>query len=332
MKTALRAVVAVPLLLATLFWTLALYYLVPGPSWVPVAAAATYALATVLTLVFVRPFRLALTLYGGAFAALLVWWGGILPSASRDWAPDVARLPHGEIQGDVLTLHDVRDFDYRSETDFEPRYDERRYDLSQITGLDLFLVHWGSPAIAHTIVSWEFENGSHLAISIETRKDKTQVYSAVAGFFKQYGLIYVAADERDVVRVRTNYRSENALLYRLATPPARARELLEDYVSTMNDMAKTPRFYNAFTDNCTTSIHNHARRINPGGSPLDWRLLVNGYVDEMLYEQGVVNTSLPFAELKSKSSVDARAKAADQAPDFSARIREGLPERPVRRG
>jgi hypothetical protein len=330
-KAALRALVAIPVLAGTVFWTLALYYLVPGPPWVAVAAATAYAVATILVLVFVRPFRLAIAVFGATFVALLVWWNGIQPSASRDWAPDVARMPRGEIQGDLLTLHDVRDFDYRSETDFDPRYEDRRYDLSQITGLDLFLVHWGSPAIAHTIVSWEFANGDRLAISIETRKDKAQEYSAVAGFFKQYGLIYVAADERDVVRLRTNYRGENVLLYRLVTPPARARELLEDYVATMNEMAQTPRFYNAFSDNCTTSIHNHVRRINPTGSPLDWRLLANGYIDEMLYEQGIVNTSLPFTELQARSSVDARAKAADSAADFSARIREGLPERPVRR-
>jgi hypothetical protein len=289
-------------------------------------------LASIATLLFVRPYPLALGLVAGAIVVLLIWWNGIHPSSDKDWAADVARMPHGEIAGNVLTLHDVRSFTFRSESDYDVLYETRSYDLSQIVGVDLFLSYWGSPAIAHTIVSWEFANGDHLAISIETRKDKSQTYSAVAGFFKQYEIIYVAGDERDLVQLRTNHRAENVYLYRLAASPARARALLEDYLATMNDLAEHPAFYNALTDNCTTSIHTHVQHLNPSGSPLDWRLLANGYLDEMLYEQGSVNASLPFPELRAKSSIDARAKAADGRPDFSARIRDDLPARPPYRG
>ncbi len=332
MRATLRFLLALPMLLVAAFFALALFYLLPGPPWMATAAAVGFACACVATLLFVRPYPLALGLVALALLALGVWWNGIHPSSDKDWAPDVARMPHGEIAGNVLTLHDVRSFTFRSESDYDVRYDDRSYDLSQITGLDLFLSYWGSPAIAHTILSWEFANGDNLAISIETRKDKAQTYSAVAGFFKQYEIIYVAGDERDLVQLRTNLRGENVFLYRLAAAPARARLLLEDYLAKMNDLARHPAFYNAFTDNCTTSIHTHVRHLNPEGSTLDWRLLVNGYLDEMLYQQGSQNVRLPFPELRSRSSIDSRAKAADGQPDFSARIRDGLPARPPYRG
>jgi len=188
----------------------------------------------------------------------------------------------------------------------------------------MFFSHWSGPAIAHTILSWDFSDGQHLAISIETRKRVGQEYSAIAGFFRQYPIYYVVADERDVVRLRTNFRGENVWMYRLkpARPDA-ARALLLDYVASINALAERPAWYNALTDNCTTTIQRHARHINPGANPLDWRLLANGRLPELLYERGRIDTSVPFEELRRRAHIDARAKAADRDPDFSARIRGG---------
>jgi hypothetical protein len=223
-------------------------------------------------------------------------------------------------------IHNLRNFDYRSETDFDPRYEDRTYDLSKLVGLDLFMSYWGSPAIAHTIMSWEFSEGPPLAISIETRKQRGQEYSAIDGFFRQYALIYIVADERDVIRLRTNYRGENVYLYRLTVPVAKARDLLMEYVQQINSLANTPEFYNALTENCTSAIRSNAE--NAGGHvPWSWKLLLTGYVDKMLYERGRLRTGgLPFARLKEVSWIDDRAKAADQDPEFSRRIREGLPD------
>src|SRR5262249_5407940 len=192
-----------------------------------------------------------------------------------------------------------------------------------IDHVDLFMSYWGSPAIAHTIMSWAFSDGQHLAISIETRKEVGESYDAVAGFFRQYELYYVVSDERDVIRLRTNYRGEHVYCYPLRAPRARARLVLLDYVASMNRLAEHPEFYNAGTDNCTTNIRTHVQQVG-GAQPWDWRILLNGYADEMLYERGTIDTSRPFATVKAQSLIDERARAADQDPEFSRRIREGI--------
>jgi hypothetical protein len=261
------------------------------------------------------------------WGAVVVWWSAIPPSNTRDWQPDVANPPTATFEGDRVTIHDVRNFDYRSETDSTPHWETRTYDLNQVTGLDIVVSKWGSPYIAHTIMSWEFATGPPLAISIETRKEKGEQYSAVRGFFRQYELYYVVADERDVIGVRAAHRGEQVSLYRLAVPPAVARRLLVAYLQEADRLAHQPEWYNAFSHNCTTTIRLLVLKIGVA-QPWDWRILVNGYLPDMFYERKSINTSLPLPEMLAASDVTARAKAAAGAPDFSARIREGLPARP----
>ncbi|MEW6272382.1 MAG: DUF4105 domain-containing protein, partial [Thermodesulfobacteriota bacterium] len=275
----------------------------------------------------VRPLARQALVLGVGFAAVLAWWASLRPSNDRDWAPEVARPPTAEVDGDALIVRNVRNFDYRTEADFTERWEERRYDLAQLEGVDLFLSYWGSPLIAHTIVSFAFADGQHLAISIETRKERGEPYSAVRGFFRKYELYYVVADERDLIELRTNYRGEEVYLYRLRVRPEVARHLLLDYVATINEIAREPRWYNALVENCTTGIRVHVQHVR-GAQPWDWRLLVNGRVDELLYERSAIDTGLPFGELKQRSDVVARARAAGGDPAFSTRIRDGLPDPP----
>jgi len=312
------------LALVALGWcALVLTYTTPGPPLLGQICAGLAVIVGVLGFRVLGSFSRALALVAAIFVGVLLWYLSLQPKQEAAWQPDVAELPRAELDGDLLTLHNVRNFDYRSETDFTPRWETRTYDLSKLDGVDMFFSHWSGPAIAHTIMSWSFSDGQHLAISIETRKVVGQEYSAIAGFFRQYPIYYVVADERDVVRVRTNYRGENVWMYRLKPPrPEAARALLLDYVASINALAERPAWYNALTDNCTTSIQRHARHLNPGANPFDWRLLENGHLPELLYEQGRIDTSLPFEELERRSHIDARAKAADQDPEFSARIRE----------
>lgn len=261
------------------------------------------------------------------FAALLAWWSTIEPSNDRDWQPEVARLAYADIQGDRITVRNIRNFDYRSETDFTPAYYDKTFDLRQLQSVDLVAVYWMGPAIAHTFLSFGFAGGDQLAISIETRKEKNEGYSTLKGFFKQYELYYVVADERDVIRVRTNYRKdppEDVYIYRIQGPIDNARRLFLEYMARINGLKENPAFYNTLTDNCTTGIWMNTR-INPGHPPLSWKILASGYVPEYLAEAGRLAAGVPFAELQRAGHVNTRAQAADRAADFSRRIREGIP-------
>lgn len=300
---------------------------IDGPSSRAIAGllATVQVLASVLLAALVRPLLRGLVVVLFPVIVVALWWTSIPPSNTRDWAPDVARTARATFDGSRVTIQNVRNFSYRSESDYDQRWETRTYDLDAVRGLDLFLSFWGPIQIAHTIVSWDFGGGQHLAISIETRKEKGESYSALRGFFHQYELYYVVADERDLVGLRTNYRGEQVYLYRMRVPAEQARALLVDYLNEVNQLADHPQWYNALTQNCTTTIRGHAHNIGAGG-PLDWRLLANGHLDELLYERGQIDTSLPFADLKARSNITERAKAADNSPDFSAKIRQGLPD------
>jgi hypothetical protein len=260
------------------------------------------------------------------FAMVLAAWCLLIPpSNSRNWQPDVAVLPWAEVRGNLLMVHNIRNCDYRTETDYTVSHYDRSFDLSKLKSIDLFLVYWGSPSIAHTMLSFGFEDNSHLCFSIETRKEVGEEYSAVKGFFKQFELTYVVADERDLVRLRTNYRTgEDVYLYRFNVPMDFARKVLLDYLREVNSLKERPQWYRAIFTNCTTSILRHTSPFNPDAR-FDWRLIANGYLDEMLYERGKLDRTLPFAELKQRSLINQRARAADKAGDFSRLIRVGLP-------
>jgi len=258
---------------------------------------------------------------GIVFAALLFWWSTLTPTNDKDWLADVENIPYGVIKDDILTLNNVRNFDYKSRTEFTKKWETRDYDLSRIKSLDLYLSYWGSPHITHTIMSWGFANGDYLAVSIEARKDKSQKYSAIKGFFKQFNLVYVAADERDLVQLRTNFRKERVYLYRLSNISAnRMRGLLESYVAHMNRLVKTPEFYNALTKNCTSAIRLHTE-TDPDRLPSDWRLVANGHIDELLYEQAAIRQDLPFEQLRAQSRIDLAMQKLG-AKDYSSNLRK----------
>jgi len=303
--------------------TLALW--LDGPQSAPLAGtlALGLILAIVLSLALIRPLLRGLAISVLPIVIVALWWSSIPPSNTRDWTPDVARTARATFDGSHVTIQNVRNFNYRSENDYDQRWETRTYDLDRIQGVDLFISFWGPTEIAHTIVSWDFSNGQHLAISIETRKEKGESYSALRGFFRQYELYYVVADERDLVGLRTNHRGEQVYLYRIRATPAQARALLIDYLDEVNSLADHPEWYNALTQNCTTTIRGHTQHIGAAGS-FDWRMLANGHLDELLYERGQIDTSLPFAEIKVRSDITDKAKAADDSPDFSAKIRQGL--------
>jgi hypothetical protein len=302
----------------------ALYYDFPFVA-LRVSAATVFVCLMVVTMIFARGTRLKLLSILIGFAVVVLWWLTLRPSNHRHWQPDVAQTAWAEIDGDLVTLHNVRNCDYRTEIDYTPRWETRTLRVSQITGLDLAINYWGSPYMAHPIASFQFVGAPPLCFSIETRKEIGERYSPIGGLYRQYELIYVCADERDVIRVRTNYRhGEDIYIYHTLASPAQTRERFLEYLKTLNTLHSSPRWYNAITTNCTTSIR--IQRPPNERTPWDWRILVNGKGDEMLYERHIIATGgLPFAELKQRSRINEHARAADQAPDFSRRIREGIP-------
>lgn len=308
------------LVLATAWAGGALFYDGPG-AWF----AVPNVLAILAVFVFLRPRWRGLVIFGVWFVAVLGWWLTLRPAQDADWQPEVAELAWAEIDGDHVTLHNVRNFDYRSETDFTPRWETRRYRLSQITGADVAINYWGSPYMAHPIVSFRFADAPPLCFSIETRKRNGQGYSAIGGLYRQFTLIYLAADERDVLRVRTSFRKgEDVYLYRLTMTPEQARGRFLEYLDSINALRESPRWYNAVTTNCTTAIRH--QRSRGGRMPWDWRILLNGLADEMMFERGyLASDGLSFEELKRRARANDDAVAAGSSEAFSRLIRLNRP-------
>ena len=318
------------ILVVTGWGALVLFYLAPGSATVRTTLAWAFAavgVVTVGTLAVRRARRPALVVFAAALILVVFAWVSPTPSNDRDWQPEVAVLPHATIKGDLVTVHNIRNFDYRTETDFTPAYYDRTFDLRRLDRVDLLAVYWMGPAIAHIFLSFGFGD-DHLPISIEVRKTRSKEYSTVAGFFRQYELIYIVADERDVIRVRTNYRKsppEQVYMFRVVGQVEDARRVFLDYIRDINELKKQPRFYNTLTTNCTTVIFAHAAAVNPHHIPLSWKILLSGYAPEYVYEQGRFDRSLPFEELKRRGHVNKAGQAADKSPDFSRLIRVGVP-------
>jgi hypothetical protein len=287
--------------------------------------AALFLAAVIAAVVFVRPRRFRWLVPPLFFLAVLAWFFSLAPSNDRDWSPEVARLSYADVAGHRVTVRNVRNFSYRAEADYTPAWEDRTYDLDRLRTMDLMLVYWGSQAIAHAMVSFDFDDGQYLACSIETRKERGESYSAVQGFFRQYELIYVFADERDVVRLRTNYRKEDVYLYRTRVTPERARAIFLSYIDRANKLRDRPEWYNALTANCATSLLPHAK-AGGGKGEMSIDVLLSGHAARQAYRNGVIDTSMPLDELEARSRVnDVALGTRDGDPDFSTRIRANLP-------
>ncbi|XSC41870.1 DUF4105 domain-containing protein [Bradyrhizobium sp. RDT10] len=258
------------------------------------------------------------------FFGVVAWWIAIPPSHNRHWRPEVAVMPRAVIDGDRVRLTGVRNFDYRSRNDFTVRYQEREVSLSHLIALDFYVAYFTEGPVGHTFVSFIFDNAPPLAISIETRPEVGEGFAPVASLFKQFELIYVVGEERDVVGVRTNHRHEPVYLYRLNTSADDARRLLLVYLTRINELADQPEFYHLLTNSCTINIVRYANAAGRRGR-FDIRHLLNGLIDSYLYHSGRIDTTLPFDELRRGSLINEAAQAADGAADFSQRIRLSLP-------
>jgi len=316
---AFRVLASVVLSILSIWGGMALWFQLPALRLPAVVAWGVGAIVTLVLWWRKRDARVALPWLTGMIA-LMAWWSTLQPTHDRVWADDVSRMVTGRVQGGVVTLDQVRNFDWRSDTDYTQRWEARSYDLDQLRSVDVAMSYWMGAAIAHTLVSFGFADGRYLTFSIEIRKQRGESFDAVAGFFKGFETVLVAADERDILRVRTNVRDEDMYLYRLKMPPEAMRSLFLAYLDEGAKLKREPRFYNTLTANCTTIIFEMARRIDPG-LPFDWRLLASGYLDRYLFDIGALAGGQDFETLRRNAHITDRARAADKAEDFSARIR-----------
>ena len=312
------------LALLTVWAVAALYVDVRIPALrVPLALIYVAGMITILFRLGGSRWALVLCLVG--FCAVWAWWLTLQPTNDANWQPDVDRTAWAEIKGDQVTIHNLRNCDYRSETDYGNCWSDRTLDLSNLRNVDFFLTNWGIPFASHPIISFQFGDNQHVAFSIEARYKAGQAYSTILGLFRQYELIFVVADERDVVRLRTNYRKdEEVYMYRVSIAPEQERAIFLTYVAYLNKLNHHPEWYNQLTKNCTTTLSRQLASDVNNPHPWNYQLILNGTLDRLLYERGrLVSGGLPFRELQQREHINAAAQAADGSPDFSQLIRQG---------
>jgi len=312
---------------ALIAWaTLAIYYSNLPWAGLRLGLAGAFAAFAIWAVWLSRQRRMSLVLLV-LFLGVVAWWISISPSHDRNWRPEVAVMPRAVIDGDRVRLAGVRNFDYRTRDDFTVRYEEREVLLSHLTALDFYVSYWSEGPVGHTFLSFIFDNAPPLSISIETRPEVGEGFAPIASLFKQFELIYVVGDERDLVGVRAHHRGESVYLYRLNASADDARRLLLVYLARMNELADRAEFHHLLSNSCTINIVRYANAAGRAGR-FDIRHLLNGLIDSYLYHSGRVDTTLPFDELRRRSRINEAAQAADGAPDFSQRIRASLPTIP----
>jgi len=325
---AAAAVLATLCIIFPAFWGgFALWYQIPAGQFIKgmsVVLWGAFSIAMLTALWQGRP-ALGMIAFAVALAGLVLWWMHLAPTNDHDWADDVARITTGTVDGSRVTLHDVRNFDWRTETDYTQRWETRTYDLGHLRTVDMIMSYWDRPSIAHMLISFGFDDGRHIVFSVEIRRQRTQAFSEIGGFFKEFELSIIAADERDVVRLRTNVRGEDDYLYRLQLPQPAMQSLFLGYVGEANSLVDSPRFYNTVTVNCTTLVYHMMKRI-VGRLPLDYRLLLSGYLPEYVYRVGGLDRRYSLEELRERGRITERAKISDRSESFSADIRGGIPQ------
>jgi len=314
------------LFLLTALATLAIYYSNLPNQTLRAIAASAFALSTLAAfIIFPRRLRSVL-FFLAAFGIVATWWSLIPASNDRDWKPDVAVLSSATFNDNLVTIHNIRNLDYTTENEFTIRYYDKTFDLNKLDSVDFIVSYWDDlKAIAHTFLSFGFAGEDYLAVSIEIRGEKGEAYSGLKGLFKQYEIIYVVGDERDLLRLRTNYRGEDTYLYLTTFSPDEVRAVFVDILRRVNKLAKKPDFYHTLGGNCTTSLISHIDAIPGQKVAFSRKMLMNGYSDQMAYERGRIRSDLPFEQTKEAHYISKIAKKYNDDPEFSKKIRAELP-------
>ncbi|WP_110669775.1 DUF4105 domain-containing protein [Salinicola halophilus] len=323
---------AIVLLLIVAWGVVAVNLELPGPRWWVLATLVAWialGLAAVAAPLW-QPRRRGLVirlLFTASLVALVLWWQRLEPRLERDWAPDVARQLAVERVGDRVTLHNVRDFEWHSPSEATAHWETRHYDLTTLASVDMIVSYWMGPAIAHTLVSFGFADGRYLTFSVEIRRERDEAFSIVGGFFKQFELNLIAADENDILRLRSNVRGEDVYLYSVALAPEARRELFLAYLDEAERLRREPAFYNTLTSNCTTLVFDMVAKI-VDGLPRDLRLVLSGYLPDYVHDVGGLAPGVSLAMLRERGYINPRARAVPYdagSRTFSRAIRDGVP-------
>ena len=322
----LAALLGTGLMIAA-FWAwsaLAIYFSnLPG-STLRALLAAIFALSVPAAFALLPNRRRTALFFAACVGAILLWWQTISPSHDREWTTDVAVLPHSTIEGDLVTVHDIRNFDYRSPNDFDVRYYDKTFDLRKIETFYVVFSYWDNlETVAHTMLSFGFRGNDYLTVSAETRRERGEPQTALRGLFKQYEMIFILGDERDLLRLRSGFRGEEVYLYPTTATPQEARALFLDILEHVNRIYRQPEFYNTLRDNCTTSLLPHIDRIRPVRATQLERIR-NGFGDAVAYRNGWIVSDLPFPETKRRHHINPYVENLTDARDYSRRIRPHL--------
>lgn len=326
MKLLVKIILVPPLLLAWLWSLGAFYYLGGGASSsIALLAALGFIAGTVISLWRFRSRGLWWVPTG--FLIALAWFFSVQPSHDRDWRPEYSRIASAEFQGDTVTVRNIRNFHYRSADDFDVEYYDKTYDLTELDTADLVMCYWdGNTAIAHTMLSFGFGGEDYLCLSVETRRAEGQAWGGLPGIYRQFEVIYILGDERDLINLRTSYRGEDVYLYRLNVPPTEIRQYFELTLRDINALNDQPEFYNTWDYNCSSALQRVSKELWPERPrTTGTRGLLNGYTDADAYARGRVADYLPFEELKKKSYISRLGHELRYEPDFSRKVRAALP-------
>ncbi|GHG91891.1 DUF4105 domain-containing protein [Comamonas sp. JC664] len=320
-----RVVTALFLVSGGMWATLALVLTGAGPQG-PVLVRGLAALLLSGAAVAAWRFHSKRAAVGAMAAGCVAIWGWtqtVRPATQRDWAPDLARSARGEVVGSRVTLYDVRDFRYRDTSDWDAAWYSATYDTRELTGawfvVEPFSGVWGA---AHTMVSFGFSDGRYLVFSVEVRREKGETFSALGGLFRQFELVYVVGDERDLVQLRSNHRKDDVYMYPVDASKERIARFFLDMVARMNALHEEPEFYDTLTNNCTTNLVRHLETVSEARVPYDHRTLLPAFSDALAYELKLIDQDVPLEQVRQRYHINARALAAEGRPDFSRRIRE----------
>jgi hypothetical protein len=310
----------------TIWGGLALWFRLPGSDILRMVVISGFGLLGLTTMAaqFGQSPARSIVVYAFAFTALVLWWNAIEAPSDGNWEADVARQVTGEINGDSLTLANVREFKWRSEEDKTEIWTNRTFDLSKVTSTDMFMSYWSGPYIAHMILSFGFESGEYLAWSVEVRRQVGGGFAPISDFFKTNPMVIVASVEQDVIGVRSNIRGEDVQIFRVGMAPELSRQLIEEYVRDANALAEKPKFFNSLTSNCATTVVKLLRATGVE-IPFDWRLIVNGYLPDLVYDRGALDTRVSMEELRQSGKILLRAQAVGLSDGFAKAIRAGVP-------